>query len=70
VYSNLAYQILAYALEGMTGKSFEKSLKSSLLGPLSMKRTTLEAPKDKKNAMIPENELLSTWNVTLGDASP
>lgn len=66
----MAYQILAYALESMTGKSFEKSIKSSLLSPLSMKRTTLEAPKDKKNAMIPENELVSSWNMTLGDATP
>lgn len=66
----MAYQILAYALESMTGKSFERSIKSSLLSPLSMKRTTLEAPKDKKNAMIPENELVSSWNMTLGDATP
>ncbi|RGP63530.1 beta-lactamaselike 1 [Fusarium sporotrichioides] len=70
VYSNLAYQILTYSLEGMTGKSFEQSIKSSLLRPLSMKRTTLEAPKGKRNAMIPENELLSWWNITTGDASP
>ncbi|KAF4448678.1 putative beta-lactamase-like 1 [Fusarium austroafricanum] len=70
VYSNLAYQILSYALEGMTGKSFQKSLQSSLLDPLHMKRTTMEAPKSKKNTMIPENEQLSTWNMTLGDTSP
>jgi CubicO group peptidase (beta-lactamase class C family) len=70
VYSNLAYQILAYALEGMTGNSFEKSLESSLLRPLSMKRTTLEAPKSKENAIIPENDLLSWWNITTGDSSP
>ncbi|KLO95164.1 uncharacterized protein Y057_7683 [Fusarium fujikuroi] len=44
VYSNVAYQILAYALEGMTGKSFSKSFRSSLLNPLSMRRTSLEAP--------------------------
>ncbi|RBR13272.1 uncharacterized protein FIESC28_08238 [Fusarium coffeatum] len=70
IYSNLAYQILAYALEGMTGKPFEKSLQSSLLKPLSMKDTTLEAPKGKINAVIPENELLSWWNITTGDGSP
>ena len=70
MYSNLAYQILAYALEGMTGKTFEKSLQSSLLKPLSMKRTSLEAPKGKTNAIIPENELRSGWNVTWGDGSP
>ncbi|KAI1073069.1 hypothetical protein LB507_008984 [Fusarium sp. FIESC RH6] len=70
VYSNLAYQILAYALEGMTGKTFEKALQSSLLKPISMKHTTPQAPKGKINAVIPENELLSGWNVTWGDGSP
>lgn len=70
MYSNLAYQILAYALEAMTGKSFERSLKSSLLNPLSMKRTSLEAPKSKKNAMIPDGEISSSWALTFGDASP
>ncbi|KAF4995730.1 hypothetical protein FGRMN_4937 [Fusarium graminum] len=69
VYCNLAYQILAYALEGMTGKPFEESFKSSLLSRLSMNRTTLEYPKDKVNAVIPENDLQSWWNLTTGDAS-
>ncbi|EXK26179.1 hypothetical protein FOMG_17222 [Fusarium oxysporum f. sp. melonis 26406] len=70
VYSNVAYQILAYALEGMTRKPFKKTFQSSLLDPLSMKRTGLEAPKNKENAMIPENEQLSWWNVTTADGSP
>ncbi|KAF5684978.1 beta-lactamase-like 1 [Fusarium denticulatum] len=70
VYSNVAYQILAYALEGMTRKPFGKSFQSSLLDPLSVKRTGLEAPKSKENAMIPENEQLSWWNITTADGSP
>lgn len=70
VYSNVAYQILAYALEGMTGKPFSKSFRSSLLNPLSMRRTSLEAPKRKDNAMVPENEQLSWWNITTADGSP
>ncbi|KAH7207360.1 beta-lactamase/transpeptidase-like protein [Fusarium oxysporum] len=70
VYSNVAYQILTYALEGMTRKPFKKSFQSSLLHPLSMKRTSLEAPGSKENAMIPENEQLSWWNVTTADGSP
>ncbi|KAF4951283.1 hypothetical protein FGADI_7596 [Fusarium gaditjirri] len=70
VYSNVAYQILAYALEGITGKPFKKSFQSSLPSPLSMKRTSLEAPKSKENTMIPENEQLSWWNVTTADGSP
>ncbi|PNP80895.1 hypothetical protein FNYG_05710 [Fusarium nygamai] len=70
VYSNVAYQILSYALEGMTRKPFKKSFQSSLTEPLSMKRTSLEAPKSKENAMIPENEQLSWWNITTADGSP
>ncbi|RBQ78067.1 hypothetical protein FVER14953_03457 [Fusarium verticillioides] len=70
VYSNIAYQLLAYALEGMTRKPFHKSFESSLLDPLAMKRTGLEAPKSKENAMIPENEQLSWWNITTADGSP
>ncbi|RGP66569.1 beta-lactamase-like 1 [Fusarium longipes] len=70
VYSNVAFQILAYALEGMTRKSFKESFQSCLLGPLSMSRTGLEAPKSKHNAIIPENEQLSWWNVTTADGSP
>ncbi|KAG5759752.1 hypothetical protein H9Q72_012115 [Fusarium xylarioides] len=70
VYSNVAYQLLAYALEGMTRKPFKKSFQSSLLDPLSMKRTSLEAPKSKENAIIPENEQVSWWNITTADSSP
>lgn len=70
MYSNLAYQILAYALEAMTGKSFEESLQSSLLDPLGLERTSLEAPKSNDNAVIPENEALSWWNVSTAGASP
>jgi hypothetical protein len=35
-----------------------------------MKHTTLEAPKNKKNAMIPDGEALSSWSLAFGDASP
>ncbi|KAF5617702.1 beta-lactamase-like 1 [Fusarium tjaetaba] len=69
VYSNVAYQILSYALEGMTRKPFKESFQSSLTGPLSMKRTSLEAPESKENAMIPENEQTSWWNITTADGS-
>ncbi|KAM5349515.1 hypothetical protein ACJ41O_006020 [Fusarium nematophilum] len=70
VYSNMAYQILAYALEAMTNRTFEESLYSSLLDPLGMNRTTLEAPEDKTNAVIPGNEDTSGWNLKMSDSSP
>lgn len=70
VYSNIAYQILAHAIEGMTNKPFEVSLKSSLLKPLGIGRTYLEHPTSSNNAVIPEDEGVSFWNLTFGDASP
>jgi CubicO group peptidase (beta-lactamase class C family) len=70
IYSNLAFQILGYALEAMTNKTFEQSLHSSLLEPLGLDRTSLEAPKNKSNAVIPGNETTSWWDLTLAGASP
>ncbi|KIX01720.1 uncharacterized protein Z518_09446 [Rhinocladiella mackenziei CBS 650.93] len=70
IYSNIAYQILAYAVEGMTNRTFKDSLQSSILDPLGLKRTSLEAPPKKDNVVIPEGEDLSWWSVTTGGASP
>ncbi|RMJ19119.1 hypothetical protein CDV36_001176 [Fusarium kuroshium] len=70
IYSNLAFQILGYVLEAMTNKTFEESLHSSLLEPLGLGRTSLEAPKNKSNAAIPGNETASWWDLTLAGASP
>jgi CubicO group peptidase (beta-lactamase class C family) len=54
----------------MTNKTFEQSLHSSLLEPLGLDRTSLEAPKNKSNAVIPGNETTSWWDLTLAGASP
>ncbi|UPL02815.1 hypothetical protein LCI18_013749 [Fusarium solani-melongenae] len=70
IYSNAAFQILGYALEAMTNKTFEQSLHSSLLEPLGLDRTSLEAPKNRSNAVIPGNETTSWWDMTLAGASP
>ncbi|WAO97383.1 Beta-lactamase domain-containing protein [Fusarium falciforme] len=56
--------------ETMTNKTFEESLHSSLLEPLGLDRTSLEAPKNKSNAVIPGNETTSWWDMTLAGASP
>lgn len=66
----MAYQILAYALEAMTNKTFEESFNSALLDPLGLNHTTLEAPKDDSNAVIPGNKTASWWDRTMADASP
>ncbi|KAH7140218.1 beta-lactamase/transpeptidase-like protein [Dactylonectria estremocensis] len=70
IYSNAAFQVLAYALEAMTNKTFEESLHSSLLKPLGLSRTSLEAPQNKSNAVIPGNETTSWWDIEMDGASP
>jgi CubicO group peptidase (beta-lactamase class C family) len=70
VYSNMAFQVLAYALEGMTNRTFSESLRSSLLEPLGLTRTFLDTPHGVANAVIPDDVVQSGWNISLGDASP
>ena len=69
VYSNIAFQILSYALEAMTNRSFEESLEQAVLRPLNMTRTYLEPPKHTDNAIIPIDAGSSWWNVTTGGGS-
>ena len=70
LYSNAAIQILAYALEGITNKSFAHSFNSSLAQPLNLSRTYLNNPPDSVNAIIPGNKATSLWGFDLGDETP
>ncbi|KAI8625425.1 beta-lactamase/transpeptidase-like protein [Xylariaceae sp. FL1651] len=70
IYSNIAFQILAYAVEGMANKSFTDIFQSSIIERLGLKRTSLQPPQSTKDGIIPENELSSWWNLTTGDATP
>ena len=58
-YSNIAYGILAYALEAIVGdgRSFEQIQKDVLLGPLDLKRTFYHFDPNStiENALIPFN---------------
>jgi CubicO group peptidase (beta-lactamase class C family) len=45
-FSNAGFQILAYALESMAGKSFEAMLNDTILQPLIMSQTSLSTPPD------------------------
>ena len=67
MYSNLAYQILAYALENMTGTPFPELMKNNVLSPLSMSSTYYPmAPESATaNAIIPLNASLSLYFVNL-----
>lgn len=70
VYSNAAIQILAYALEGMTNKSFKDSFNTALVQPLNLSRTFLNKPPNNINAIIPGDELSSLWGFDIGDEAP
>lgn len=70
IYSNLAFQILAYALERITNKSFSAVFQSSIIEGLGLSRTSLQPPSSTDEGIIPGDEISSWWNVSLGDASP
>jgi CubicO group peptidase (beta-lactamase class C family) len=64
-FSNSGFQIPAYALESITGKSFEAMLNDSILHPLDMSQTTLFTPPNSKFGVIPGNQ--SGWDTTYGE---
>jgi hypothetical protein len=70
-YSNSAFQILAYALETITGKPFATSLDDGIIKLLGMTKTSLEEPSSGTECgVIPFNETFSSWNVSIGDGDP
>ncbi|KAL8347517.1 hypothetical protein RB601_003071 [Gaeumannomyces tritici] len=72
VYSDSAFQILAYALEGITGKPYKDMLKSSVLQPLGLNRTYLFKPDDAVG-IIPANASnagSTNWAYSIGESAP
>lgn len=70
IFSNAAFQILGYALEHITGKSFPSMLEDGILDPLGMTSSSLLAPEDYTDGVIPVDESTSGWAETIGDGSP
>ncbi|KAI0101490.1 beta-lactamase/transpeptidase-like protein [Nemania sp. FL0031] len=67
-YSNVAFQLLGYALETMTGKTFESLLQETVLGPLGLNSTFLRAP-ERARGIIPGNPDQTGWSFDLGEAA-
>ncbi|CAO2647157.1 Nn.00g080790.m01.CDS01 [Neocucurbitaria sp. VM-36] len=68
-YSNVAYQLLAYALENIAGKNFTDILNERVIKPLGLNRTYYaDAPTSV--GVIPGTVKDTYWNVSLGDANP
>lgn len=71
-YSDISWQILAYALETMKGRKFEDMLRDDVLKPLGLDHTFLFAPDAELGIIpdIPEKTLSSTgWNLSLGEGA-
>jgi CubicO group peptidase (beta-lactamase class C family) len=69
IFSNTAFQLLAYALEVMQGKPFSE-LFHNLTTQLSMLSSSLSTPKDTTGAIIPTDVETSGWSTDYGDESP
>ncbi|KAF4963135.1 hypothetical protein FSARC_8848 [Fusarium sarcochroum] len=71
IYSNAAFQILAYALEGITNKTFPQVFDKYIRQPLKLNATYLSTPSAGAdiNAIIPGDVNESRWNVDVGDTT-
>lgn len=72
-YSDLAYQILSYALENIVGKQWLDMLTESVLQPLGLNHTYYSQPDNataQQVGAIPGNQVQAGWQDPLGDESP
>ncbi|KAI1270955.1 beta-lactamase/transpeptidase-like protein [Xylaria sp. FL0933] len=67
-YSNVAFQLLGYALETITGKTFESILEETVLKPLGLNNTFLRAPEPARG-VIPGDPASTGWSFDLGEAA-
>lgn len=67
VYSNIAYTILAFAIEAATGRDYATQLRDYLTTPLNMP-STIPSPGNDSLAVIPPIE--NTWGSPYGDNAP
>ncbi|RYP25167.1 hypothetical protein DL765_000048 [Monosporascus sp. GIB2] len=64
-YSNMAFQLLGYAVEKITGKAFPALVEEKMLNSLKLSRTFLTHPKNDSNALVVEG-----WDWDFGDEAP
>lgn len=67
LYSNQAFQLIGYALQVLTNKTYEAVLKESVFGPLNLSSSFVFAPAAARGVQIPKN---SIWPYSIGDEAP
>ncbi|KAL3485362.1 beta-lactamase/transpeptidase-like protein [Aspergillus germanicus] len=68
-YSNDAYQLLAYALETITGMTYRELLERRLIEPMGLLRSSVSKPDDKIG-IIPGFPNMTLWDLNIGDVTP
>jgi CubicO group peptidase (beta-lactamase class C family) len=68
-YSNVAFQLIAYAFEEITGKTFATALQESVLTPLGLTKTSYTAPAASLG-VIPGTLEKTEWSFEMGEESP
>ncbi|PVH78851.1 beta-lactamase/transpeptidase-like protein [Cadophora sp. DSE1049] len=67
VYSNAAFQLLAYAVENITAKAFSELVEDSLFKPLDLTGSSWTVPKDNSTGVVID---ATVWNLDFGDEIP
>lgn len=68
VYSNIAFPILAFAVEAITNQTFPEFVTKEIWKPTNMTRTFASKPKDDSIGFIPANDIW--WTADLGFEGP
>lgn len=66
-YSNIAFVLLGFALEDMTGLAYADVVQSTIFNPLGMKRATMTKPSDSEG-IIPNKT--NDWSADIGTYGP
>ncbi|RLL96047.1 hypothetical protein CFD26_101323 [Aspergillus turcosus] len=69
VYSNAAFQILAYALETIAGQDYQNILEDRLIKPIGLTQSFYSTPS-MKYGVIPDYMGEYYWDLQLGDETP
>ncbi|KAI1090268.1 beta-lactamase/transpeptidase-like protein [Rostrohypoxylon terebratum] len=67
-YSNVAFQLLGYALETITGRTFQALLDETVIKPLGLNNTFLRAPEDSRG-IIPGDHDKTGWAFDIGESA-
>ncbi|KAG5808095.1 hypothetical protein H9Q71_007340 [Fusarium xylarioides] len=70
IYSNIGYQIMAYALENITGTTYPDILSRQLILPLGLNPTSYAKPANSDSSIIPDSPSNSWYDVDTRDEGP